>query len=235
MPRIDLDQLLARKRALATRTSQSSGLPGRLRDLRAWQAERLARTYDDLRRDPCYARAIDFFLSDLYGPRDTGARDQQLMRASRLLRATLPGGALSVLERAVELDVLNAELDHSMVAVIPRWPIDGAGYAAAYRTIGRRDARERQIDLVVAMGIDLDRIVRRAWIGSALLLARAPARAGGFGLVQDFLESGFNAFRDMVDARSFLETIRRRETDLMQRLFSVDGEENFAPGIQPPQ
>jgi hypothetical protein len=78
MPRtVDLDQLLARKRALETRASESHDFLDRLRDLRVWQGRRLAQTYDDLRDDPRYAPAIAFFLSDLYGS-GFRSRDRQL-------------------------------------------------------------------------------------------------------------------------------------------------------------
>jgi hypothetical protein len=228
MPRtVDLDQLLARKRALETRASESRDFLDRLRDLRVWQARRLAQTYDDLRGDPRYAPAIGFFLNDLYGSLDSGPRDRQLARASPLLRHGLPGAARAALERAIELDVLSAELDHAMVALISSCPISGAGYADAYRLVGRRDARERQIELILSVGAVLDRIVRYAWIGSALHLWQAPARAIGFGVLHDFLDRGFDAFRNIADARTFLQTIREREVQLMEQLFAGGGEEVF--------
>jgi hypothetical protein len=195
--------------------------------LRVWQGRRLAQTYDDLRRDPRYAPAIAFFLSDLYGSVDSGPRDRQLARASPLLRHGLPGTARAVLERAIELDMLSAELDHAMVARISSCPIGGAGYADAYRVVGRREARERQIELVLSVGADLDRIVRHAWIGSALYLWQAPARAIGFGVLHDFLNRGFDAFRNIADAWTFLQTIREREVQLMEQLFAGGGEEVF--------
>ena len=195
--------------------------------MRVWQGRRLAQTYDDLRGDPHYAPAIAFFLNDLYGLVDSGPRDRQLARASPLLRHSLPGTARAVLERAIELDVLSAELDHAMVARISSGPLGGAGYAVAYRLVGRREARERQIELVLSVGADLDRIVRHAWIGSALYLWQAPARAIGFGVLHDFLDRGFDAFRNIADARTFLQTIREREVQLMEQLFAGGGEEVF--------
>ena len=195
--------------------------------MRVWQGRRLAQTYDDLRGDPRYAPAIAFFLNDLYGLVDSGPRDRQLARASPLLRHSLPGTARAVLERAIELDVLSAELDHAMVARISSGSLGGAGYAVAYRLVGRREARERQIELVLSVGADLDRIVRHAWIGSALYLWQAPARAIGFGVLHDFLDRGFDAFRNIADARTFLQTIREREVQLMEQLFAGGGEEVF--------
>lgn len=225
----DLDQLLVRKRALEGRATAMPELAARLQELRTWQAERLARTYDDLRHDPRYSRAVEFFLTDLYGPHDFSPRDRELRRASRYLKRTLPGAARAALERAIELEVLSAELDHAMVAVLPRWPVTGGGYATAYRAVGRRDARERQIALAIAVGEDLDRVVRHAWVRSALRLARGPAQAAGFRVLQDFLERGFAAFAGMQDAQPFLQAIRERETQLMDKLFAGGGGELFAP------
>jgi hypothetical protein len=54
----------------------------------------------------------------------------------------------------------------------------------------------------------------------ALRLARRPARAGGFGQLQDFLERGFSAFKQMGGAAEFLATIERRETRILERLFA---------------
>jgi hypothetical protein len=231
MPTVrDLDQLLARKRALDARTAAASELSARVQELRAWQAARLARTYDDLSADARYTRAIEFFLTDLYGPLDLGSRDRQFSRAWRYLKRTLPGPALASLEQALELEVLSAELDHAMVAALPTGPVTGAGYASAYRQVGRREARERQIALVVAIGRDLNRIVKHAWIGAALRAAHVPAHAAGFGVLQDFLERGFAAFRNMSDAGPLLGSIRERETQLMEGLFSGGGEELFPPG-----
>jgi hypothetical protein len=219
-PDWDLDGLLARKTVLAAEHSHTPEFASRLRNLRAWQAGRLARTYRDLSRDPRYAAAIEFFLSDVYGPQDFTARDRELARAWRLFKRSLPAAALETLANAIELEVLTTELDHAMVAVLPPRGLDETEYARAYRQVARRDARERQIDLVVGIGGSLRRLVRRRWIGIALRAAHGPARAAGFGALQDFLERGYRAFTGLADAGTLLVTIRRRETGLMEALLS---------------
>jgi hypothetical protein len=215
-----MDELLARKSELASKSAATPEFAARLRELRSWQAARLARTYRDLHEDPRYAPGVDFFLSDLYGPKDLTGRDQDLMRAWRYLKHSLPATALQALLRAVELEVLTAELDHAMVAVLPQGALDEARYARAYRAVGRRESRQHQIDLAIAAGEDLDRTVRRALIGAALRAARGPAHAAGFGALQNFLERGYDAFRRMGGAEKFLEAIRTRETALMIALFA---------------
>ena len=79
--------------------------------------------------------------------------------------------------------------------------------SAEARLARRRDARERQIELVLSVGADLDRIVRYAWIGSALHLWHAPARAIGFGVLHEFLDRGPQA----VEPRN---TLSRMETKM---------------------
>jgi len=51
---------------------------------------------------------------------------------------------------------------------------------------------------------------------------RGPARAAGFGLLQNFLENGLNAFQVMGDGSEFIETIWHSEERFMQRLIAGD-------------
>lgn len=216
----DLERLLKRKHELLTRGGWNSGFEARLKELRQWQAARLARTYADLRANPRYAPAVEFFLSDLYGVHDFAARDKEMLRAWRFFKRSLPEAPRRALARAIDLDVLTEELDRAMVVALPARPLDESLYAEAYRTVDRRAARRRQIDLVVKAGEDLDRAVRHVWIGPLLAAAHAPARAAGFGVLQDFIERGYRAFKVMRGADEFLATVRARETALMEALFA---------------
>jgi hypothetical protein len=219
----NMEELLARKKAIEARISATPALAKRLRGLRAWQAGRLAQTYDDLRSEPRYSAAVEFFLTDLYGPQDLSRRDSDLMRAWSYFKPVLPAAALEVLEFAVTLDVLSAELDQAMVEQLRSGELTHAAYAEAYRRVGSASERQRQIGLLIGIGEDLDRIVRSRWIGVALRAARVPARAAGFGALQVFLERGFAAFRQMKGAQHLLKIIRTRETQLMDAMFSGGG------------
>jgi hypothetical protein len=214
----DIDQLLVRAQRCEADASADAVRMARLRELRGWQSARLARTYEDLRSLPRYAGAIEFFLSDLYGAGDSGARNRDLARAWRFLRRTLPPAMLQVMARALELQVLSAELDLAMIGALPPGTITAASYAVAYRAVGRPDQRRRQIDLVVSAGEELDRAVRHAWVGLALRAAHVPAHAAGFGTLQDFHERGFAAFSVMNGAQRLLECVQQRETQLMDAL-----------------
>ena len=217
-----LEELLARKRMLEARSAAAPAFAARLRALRAWQAARLAQTYADLRKDTRYGAAVEFFLTDVYGSDNIARRDRDLARAWRYLKRALPQGALEVLERAVALDLLSTELDHAMAERLPAAVLSPAIYAATYRRVGRVDERRHQIDLLVGIGTDLDRIVQRTWIAVALRSAHVPAYAAGFGALQEFLERGLTAFRRMRGAENFLALIRARETHLLEAIISGD-------------
>jgi hypothetical protein len=191
-----------------------------LRELRVWQAARLASTYGDLLHDPECVDAVKFFLTDLYGPEEHTRRDQDLGRAWSILSRTLPRAALGLLERAIELQTLTAQLDEAMAQQLAAGPVTQESYAAAYRAVGRPEARRRQIELVLTIATELERVVRHAWVGFALRAARVPAHAAGFGALQDFLERGFAAFRRMKDAQPMLNAIRERETRLCAALLA---------------
>jgi hypothetical protein len=233
----ELDELLRQRALLEASERGIAQSDTRLSALRLWQAARLARTYDDLRRDPQCADAIGFFLSDLYGLADHTHRDRDLTRAWELLKRTLPQAALEVLGSTLELQVLTAQLDQAMGAEIAPGPISWPLYAAAYRAVGRADARRRQIELVVRIGGDLERLVRHEWLALALRAARSPAQLAGFGALQDFLERGFAAFRKLPDSRRLLAAIQDRETRLSAALSSgaeVPADIAGAPAAAPP-
>jgi hypothetical protein len=189
--------------------------------VRRWQAQRLARTYADLAADKRYAPATAFFLSEIYGERDFTERDRSVERAYPLLRKTLPKAALAPMERAMELHEVSVKLDTALASELDvKERITEAAYADAYRRSSSRAERLRQIDLVVAVGTDLDRVVAKPLLRRMLTLSRKPARAAGFGELQDFLERGFDAFRHMGGAAEFLKTIETREKAILERLFA---------------
>jgi hypothetical protein len=51
---------------------------------------------------------------------------------------------------------------------------------------------------------------------------RQPARVAGLSALQDFLERGFGAFRQMAGADEFLATVETRESALMNAIFDGD-------------
>lgn len=198
--------------------------------LARWQANRLGATYADLAADERYRDAVAFFRNDLYGA-DFAERDAELGRAVPMMARMLPESVLVAVANAIELNALSQELDRLLLARLPGGDdhFTVAEYCGAYRAMGEREARERQIRLTGEVGSALDAFVHKPFVHTALMMMRHPARAAGFAVLQEFLERGYAAFRKMRGATSFLATIEQRERALMEAIFA--GEE--APFADP--
>jgi hypothetical protein len=215
-----LGHLLERNAALRDVFTGEPRLQARLAELQKWQSQRLMRSHDDLHRDPRYRLAVEFFFDELYGGGDPRARDRDLLKVQRVMERLLPAQALRAMCLAIELEILSQELDADVARALAAGPISVATYADAYRVAGRRPDRERQIDMMNEIGGYLDRVVRKPIIRGLVRLARGPAHAAGFGMLQDFLERGLDAFEALHGADEFLATIREREWRAMERLFA---------------
>jgi hypothetical protein len=213
---------LARMQRIHDERRTNPVLAAALDRVAAWQAQRLAATYADLAEEPRYAGAIAFFRTDLYGGADYAQRDADLARVVPMMTRMLPARVVETIAKAMELNALSHELDRSLLARLPR--ADGrfsvAEYCDAYRRMGERPARERQIGLIGDIGTALDRFVRKPLIRGALAMMRRPAELAGFAALHDFLGRGFAAFHRMGGAGDFLATIVRRETALMEAIFA---------------
>lgn len=215
--RAALAAIVARYHRIRAEADAEPGLAARVGAIQSFQSERLANTYRDLREAPRHRAAVEFFLSDLYGPADLTVRDEQVLRALGKLERFLPEGALEAFTRALEVHVLTLELDADTARQLPdASPVSAAGYARAYRAAGRTADRGRQIELVLEIGAILDRLVLHPGIGLAIRLARGPAHAAGYGALQEFIERGWSAFAAMEGAQQFLDTIATRERALMR-------------------
>jgi hypothetical protein len=192
--------------------------------LRTWQAERLARSYAHLLASERYGKAARFFLNDLYGPKDFSSRDEEVERILPMLLAMLPASALHTLALAVELDALSELLDSEMILELRAAEcidnIDESAYAAAYRAVGQRPERQRQIILMRQIGEAVELLAQKSLLSTVLKLMRGPAHLAGLGELHEFLENGFNAFRHMGDATEFLDCIEGKEQKLLENMFS---------------
>jgi hypothetical protein len=224
----DGDQLVDYLRAARVgrhRAVAGGGLEPGMELLRTWQAKRLARTHADLLASARYGPAGRFFLSDVYAARDFSQRDHDLERVYNSMRLVLPPAMGRALELVIGLNDLTLDLDEALLRVL----VDELGmtdtltaeiYAEAYRRCDNYEDRARQIDLVTAVGREIDGLVRRPAVGLALRLARVPARLAGWHELQDFFERGFDAFRRMKGAEEFLRTISDRERRILDRIFA---------------
>jgi len=191
--------------------------------LRTCQAARLAQTHADLLESPRFHDTAQFFLTDIYGPKDLNRHIEQLRRLVPVITKVLGANALEIVADAVELNSLSESLDADMIANLRDkvFKLTEAHYIAAYRATNRREDRERQIDLISHLGHALDPLTRKPLIGTTLLLMRNPAALTGLSDLQNFLERAYAAFCKMKGANEFLTTITTRERELMRTWFAA--------------
>ena len=221
------DLLLAeldRSADLRARFSEDAAFRERRAILRVWQAARLAQTHRDLLESPRFHDAAQFFLIDLYGPKDLSRHVEDVRRILPLMTKMLPDSGLETVAHAMELNVLSESLDGAMVEALgEKTPITEASYAAAYRTVGRAEDRQRQIDLIARLGEALDRLTHQRLIGMALKVMRKPAEIAGLGELQGFLERGYRAFGAMRGgAGEFVSIVVSRERAISEALLAGD-------------
>lgn len=218
-----LERAAAEVAAQRQRLAADPVLRERSAALKRWQAGRLARTHGDFLNEPRYRAAARFFLDDLYGGHDFARRDAELARVIPTLTRMLPDSALATLADAVELDALSERLDEAVTDALGarlEKGIDEAQYARAYRRACPRAEREHQLDLLLAIGRSLDRLVRHPLIGGILKAMAVPARMAGFSATHEFLVRGFDAFGEIGGASEFLRRIDGRERAILERLSS---------------
>ena len=196
-----------------------------LQPLQAWQAVRLERGFAGFLQDPARRPAAQFFLTDMYGDHDFSRRDADLARVMPMMQRLLPAVLLRTVADGIELGALTHALDLRMAEALQqlaprRRTLDDALYARAYRAVGHRRLRARQIALIDEAGRGLAAALRMPGVGALLKLSRLPAMAAGLGELQAFLERGFAAFAKLGDAAAFLSEVRDSETQVMQRLFA---------------
>ncbi len=214
-----LGRLLEQNKSMRDVFASDPRLARQLGRLQKWQSKRLLRSHADLHANPRYRLAVEFFFNELYGG-DVRRRDTDMIKVQRAMERLLPREGLESLCLAVELETLSQKLDADVARALPEGAITVERYAQAYRAAGRRADRARQIVLTSEIGDYLDRIVRKPMVRALVKLARSPAHAAGFGLLQEFLERGLDAFEAMKGADEFLATVRAREHGAMTKLFA---------------
>lgn len=205
--------------------AQTEGLQAAVNSIKELQARRFRGTYADFLAHPRYGPATRFFLDELYGVHDFSRRDAQFARIAGALERLFPEAVAQLAVDLAETHALTEVLDRQLAL---QWlPLDpdlppAQRYVLAWRSTDARSSRARQLAVVEHMGLELQRLTRMKTLRLGLRMMRNPARAAGLDALQHFLESGFDAFAALGDARPFLNTIRDREARWVQALFDDD-------------
>jgi hypothetical protein len=203
-----------------------------VRKLQTWQTNRLLITHEDLWHSKRFKPAMQFFVDELYGPRDFGERDKELARVLPKMAKVLPTKGLVSLEAALRLNCLSLELDLALIKELGSEDINRSSYFDCYRKSDNQSKREEQIQLLEDLGLDLAKVVKISGISAILMLSRKPAKVAGVESLHKFLEKGFKSFKKLGEVHDFIDPIINRERALMHSLFAAKGPtENPLPEV----
>jgi hypothetical protein len=225
----EIRKAVARVSLLRTAVNANPQLRTAVLRVKRVQSRRFAGTYADLLSAPPYAAATRFFLEELYSDNDYAERDAQFARIAGAIQRLFPAQVAATAVTLAQLHALTEELDQGMAAA---WleqndPQSGEAhlYVNAWRQVGRRSDRERQLAVVIDVGHQMARLTRTPGLRTMLRMMRAPAIASGLGSLQHFLETGFETFAQVVRQRGadeFLGIVQAREAALIALLFDAD-------------
>ena len=187
-----------------------------------WQLDYMIALFSDLIEAHDYKDAVDFIVSDLAGV-GISERDRDIERAGGVISNTLPQHPLETAAAALELNAAALEIN---LAILRELQVDGrlpqqiteADYVRACRRATSYEECMRLAHLAGELGETLKTLVRVPLLGGLLRTMRAPARAAGFSALHDFLETGFNTFREIPDIDLFLEQLVGRLDEIFQRI-----------------
>jgi hypothetical protein len=203
-----------------------------IRELQTWQTKRLLVTHDDLWRSKRFKPAMQFFIDEIYGPKDFSQRDIELARMVPNMAKVLPNKGLKSLQAALRLNSLSLELDIALVKELGSKEINRSNYFTCYRQSDNQAKREEQIQLLGKLGLDLAQVVKITGISAILMLARKPAKIAKVESLHRFLEKGFKSFKKLGEVHDFIDPIINRERELMHSLFVAKGPtENPLPEV----
>jgi hypothetical protein len=193
--------------------------------LRAWQSNRLTRTYVDLLETDQYGPASRFFLSDIYASKDFSQRDHDIITIYNFLSHILPPISLQLLRDSIELNQLTDTLDKALLAVLVdrlgvTTTITAGQYAQAYQICDNYAERASQIRGIAKTVKEVGEGARWPLVSAALKLVHKPAVRAGWLELYEFLDRGYKAFKPMKNINYFVDVIRNRETQILDNLFS---------------
>lgn len=190
-----------------------------------WQLGYLLPFFSDLYDQEGYAEAIDFTMSDLAGI-GISNRDRDLARAAPAITTMLPIGALATIAAAAEMNARVLEINIAICRALivgNKLPVEITeyDYCVACREASSLEKCVELVHLITGLGHTLGSLVNIPVIGITLRAMRAPARAAGFGALQEFLEKGFRTFKQIPDVDHFLTEIETRMTEVFERIYTA--------------
>jgi len=202
-----------------------------IRAVQNWQCQRLLLSHQEMYQQKRFKPAVEFFVEELYGPKEFSQRDHDIARVVPKMAKLLPEKALVSLASALHLNALSFELDFAMARKLHGLTIDRDSYAQAYRECNNQVLRQQQINYILTLGRDLANVVQMKGITTLLVLSRKPAKLAGVIALHEFLEHGFKAFKKLGEVDDFVIPVVNFEQALLTQLFDKSAANPLPQGI----
>ena len=200
-----------------------SNIDHHLAKLAHWQSERLKSSHRDYYQSHDFQNGLSFLFTDLYSTEDFSDRDRDLERIFPKMIKLLPKNILETVSLLVELNLLTQELDEKLAEWIfvkhANSELNEAVYCEAYRACNNHGERLYQIQLTSELGKKLDKYARSSVILFTLRMTEGAAEMAGLQALHQFLMKGFEAFHSMKDVATLMETLSKRETDFLDKIY----------------
>ena len=196
-----------------------------LRAIQRYQVARMRATHEALFRSPVHGRLCEFFVADLYGPRERSLAWQASLesfvaRLKSLVPAWISDGALGL----VELQSLSAQLDDRLARALftagCSIHFSSEEFEAAYFRCDDHADRVRQIALSEACASYAFALSRHRSVGFLLGAARKLHRHASVDSLIAILERGHDALVGVGEIDSFLAAMRAGETAYLDGIYA---------------
>ncbi len=192
--------------------------------LRQLRVSRMRDSYADFAQQQRYQKAVKFVLEDLFGPNDLSYRDKQLQKAKSAMLKILPNDMLATVAKAVQFTVMSIRLDMAIAKQLQLHQVspndlNNHHYQQALQLATDYQECLQHTEQVAAIGYEIEIVIRKPFVSTALKMCRKPAQLMGLGELQNYLERGFEAFKTMRGSDFFLNSFVEREKQCLDALF----------------
>lgn len=186
--------------------------------LKQFQVDRLKQTHSDLLNNPETREAALFFLNEIYSFKDLSKRDRDLEKLLPTMGKMFPENTLEVIANAMVLDGLTEELETKMAIKLGK-SFTESDYFKCYQEETSYEERLKQLNLVKDLGYNLCALVKLPLIATTLKMMRVPAKLANLEEMHEFLNTGFQTFKNTKNPEGFINTLVTREKDILNKIF----------------
>jgi hypothetical protein len=195
-----------------------------LRAIQRYQVARMRATHEALFRSPVYGPLCEFFVADLYGPREVGlAREATLRSLGRVLKPVLPAWIFDGAIGLIDLQSLSAQLDDRLARTLfsagCSSHFSSEEFEAAYFRCDDYADRTHQIALSESCTSFAFELSRQRSTGLLLSTARRLQRHASVDSLIAVLERGHRAFGHVGEIGPFLAAMRVGETTYLDGIY----------------